>query len=175
MPAQPTWFPRLTQILADLRALREVPLIDRQAFERIFQVKDRRARALMGRFAGQQIGHAWAVDRQQLIEALEAIQRGEEFQFEQRRRERIAAVYEQAKRQHPARQVQIPVIRTGSLSSLPPGVDLTPGELHIRFSSFEDFLSKLVELSQAVQNDFSSFENLLARKVECKELLPSDS
>lgn len=157
MPAQPTWFPRLSQILADLRALREVALIDRQAFERIFQVKDRRARTLMARFAGQQIGHAWAVDRQQLIEALEAIQRSEEFQFEQRRRERIAAVYEQAKRQHSARQVQIPVLRTRSLSSLPPGVDLTPGELHIRFAGAEDLAAKLFALSQAMARDWVAF------------------
>jgi hypothetical protein len=70
MPAQPTWFPRLTKILADLRAMQNVPVIDRQAFERIFRVRDRRARALMSRFAGIQIGHAWAVDRLQLIQTV---------------------------------------------------------------------------------------------------------
>jgi hypothetical protein len=161
MPAQPTWFPRLTEILADLHAMKDVSLIDRQAFERLFHVRDRRARALMSRFAGLQIGHAWAVDRQQLIQALEAIQRGEEFQWEQRRRERIAAVYEQVKREHPARQVQIPVTRealTRSVTSLPSGVELSPGELRIRFASFEEFLTKLFELGQAVQNDFENFQ-----------------
>lgn len=164
MPAQPTWFPRLTQILADLRAMNDVPVIDRQAFERLFRVRDRRARALMSRFAGIQIGHAWAVDRLQLIQALERIQRGEEFKVEQRRRERIANVYEQAKREHPARQVEIPVNREAlsrTLITLPPDIRLVPGELRIGFSSFEDLLSKLFELGQAVQNDFSTFEKLL--------------
>jgi dTDP-4-amino-4,6-dideoxygalactose transaminase len=65
----------------------------------------------MSRFAGIQIGHAWAVDRLQLIQTLEQIQRGEEFQWEQRRRQRIAHFYEEAVREHPARQVQIPVTR----------------------------------------------------------------
>ena len=44
MPTQPTWFPRLTTILANLRELEKAPYIDRQAFERIFGLRDRRAR-----------------------------------------------------------------------------------------------------------------------------------
>ncbi|MDQ2840097.1 MAG: hypothetical protein M3Y72_03475 [Acidobacteriota bacterium] len=160
MPAQPTWFPRLTQIVADLRAMNNVLVIDRHAFERLFQVRDRRARVLMSRFAGIQIGNAWAVDRQQLIETLEAIQRGEEFQWEQRRRKRIAAIYEQAKREHPARQVQIPITketRTRTVSSLPSGVKLSRCELHIQFSNAEDLAGKLFELSQAMARDWDAF------------------
>ena len=163
MPTQPTWFPRLTQILTELRTL-AVPYLDRQAFERIFQVKDRRARVLMSRFAGTQIGNAWATDRQQLIEALEKIQRGEEFQWDQRRRERIASVYEHAKREHPARQVQIPVTKetwNRTVASLPSGVKLGPGELHIEFASAEELAAKLFELSQAMANDWPGIEAAL--------------
>src|SRR4051812_48242671 len=76
MPAQPSWFPRLSAILRTLRALQEVPFLDRQAFEQIFQLKDRRARLLMARFRGVRIGNAWAVERLELIQALERIQRG---------------------------------------------------------------------------------------------------
>jgi hypothetical protein len=144
--------------------MENVPVLDRQAFERIFRVKDRRARVLMSRFAGFQIGHAWAVDRQHLIEALEALERGEEFQWEHQRRQRIAQFYKQVAREHPARQVHIPVTREAlgrTLSSLPADIRFLPGELRIRFSSFEDLLTKLFELGQAVQNDFSTFEKLL--------------
>jgi len=147
--------------------LKNITYIDGQAFERLFQVKDRRARVLMSRFAGTQIGNAWAVDRQHLIQALEAIQRGEEFQWERQRRERIAAVYEQAKREHPARQVQIPVTHESfhrTLTFLPSGIDLCPGELRLRFSSLEDFLTKLFELGQAGQNDFGSFETFMSSR-----------
>src|SRR3954469_6762021 len=161
MPAQPSWFPRLSEILTELRALETVPYLDRQAFERLFRVRDRRARVLMSRFRGVQIGNAWAIERHELIQALERIQRGEEFQWEQQRRQRVAELYEQAKREHPARQVEIPVTRQTrirTLASLPSGIELGGNELRIRFSSFEELLTKLFELGQAVQNDFGSFE-----------------
>src|SRR3954462_5484590 len=122
MPAQPSWFPRLSAILTELRALETVPYLDRQAFERLFRVRDRRARVLLSHFEGTQIGNAWAVDRQQLIRSLERLAQGEEFQGKQRRRERIAAVYQQAKREHPARQVEIAVPRESqarTFASLP--------------------------------------------------------
>jgi len=138
--------------------------VDRQAFERLFRVRDRRARVLMSRFEGTQIGNAWAVDRRKLISALERIERGEDFQWEQQRRQRIAQFYEQAEREHPARQVQIPVTRESlsrTLTTLPSGIELAPGELRIRFSSFEDFLTKLFDLGQAVQNVFERFEECL--------------
>jgi hypothetical protein len=160
MPAQPSWFPRLSEILAELRSLEQIPYLDRQAFERLFHVRDRRARVLMSRFGGLQIGNAWVIDRQELIRALETIQRGEDFQWEQWRRRRIAAFYQEAEREHPARQVQIPVKRESldhTLTSLPSGVELDANELRIRFSSFEEFLTKLFEVGQAVQNDFENF------------------
>src|SRR3954447_1347068 len=161
MPAQPSWFPRLTQIVAELRDLETVPFLDRQAFERIFRVKDRRARVLMSHFEGTQIGNAWVVDRHKLIQALEAIQHGAEFQSDQRRRERIADVYERAKREHPARQVQITVTketRSRTVSSLPSGVKLGQGKLHIQFTGAEELAAKLFELSQAMANDWPAIE-----------------
>ena len=149
----------------ELRALQSVPYLDRQAFKQLFQIKDRRARVLMARFAGIQLGNAWVLDRLQLITALERLQVGEDFQHEQRRRQRVATVYEQAKREHPARQMEIPVSRGSqerTLASLPLGVELLPGELRVRFSNFEEFLSRLYELSQAVQNDFEEFQSWIA-------------
>src|SRR5947209_19465630 len=142
MPAQPSWFPRLTEILAQLRSLEQIPYLDRQAFERLFRVNDRRARVLMSRFGGIQIGNAWAVDRLELIRVLETVQRGEDFQWERCRRARVATIYEQAKREHPARQVEIPVspesARSRTLTSLPRGIELRPTELRIQFAGLED-------------------------------------
>ena len=166
MPAQPTWFPRLTKILTELRTLSTLSLLDRQAFERIFQVKDRRARTLMARFAGVQVGSAWTVDRLALIAALEQIQQGEPFLWEQRRRQRIATVYEQALREHPARQVQIPVPRqtfSQTAHALPEGVTLRSGELRVVFAGAEDLAVKLFGLSQAMANDWDAFVELAER------------
>lgn len=171
MPAQPTWFVRLPQILASLHSLAPLPYVDRQAFEHLFGIKHSRARILMQRFEGQQIGHAWTVDRLQLITALETLQRGEDYQWEQRRRKRLAEFARQAEQEHPARQVEIPVrprsqSQDVALSSLPTGIQLMPGELRIQFSSVPDFLSKLFELSQLLQEDFSSLETLLSGSIE---------
>lgn len=127
MPAQPTWFPRLTQILADVRAL-DVAYLDRQAFEQLFRVQDRRARTLIRQFGGDtRIGNAWAIRRERLIEALQAIQRGADFEWDHRRR--VAEVLEQARREHPARQVEIRVpaeTRFRTLASLPSAIQIAP-------------------------------------------------
>jgi hypothetical protein len=72
MPAQPAWFHRLDQILRDLRAL-PAPYLDRHAVEKIFQVRERRARQLMAGLPSLQIGNALAVERSALIEHLETI------------------------------------------------------------------------------------------------------
>src|SRR5947199_9550462 len=100
MPAQPSWFPRLSEILAELRSLEQVPYLDRQAFERLFHVQDRRARVLMSRFGRLQIGNAWAIARLELIQPLEPIHTGEALQWEQQRRQRLAAAKEQSQREH---------------------------------------------------------------------------
>ena len=47
MPAKPAWFPRIGSILADLRVLNS-DYLDRKAVERIFGVRQRCARQLMG-------------------------------------------------------------------------------------------------------------------------------
>ena len=44
------------------------------------------------------------------------------------------------------------------LPDLPPGVELSPGALHIRFQSSEELLSKLFALAQAIANDYEAFE-----------------
>ena len=77
-----------------------------------------------------------------------------------------AAVYEQVKREYPARQVEIPVTRESlgrTLTSLPSAIELRPGELRIRFTDIEDLLRKLVDLGQAFQNDFENVEAIVSR------------
>src|SRR3954464_14693062 len=112
-------------------------------------------RPFVGRFSGD---NHWPhlSDHRGLIAWLEGLQQGEEFQWEQQRRQRVAAVYQQAKREHPARQVEIAVPRasqTQTFASLPSGIQLRPGELRIQFTNFEELLRHLVELGQALQND----------------------
>jgi len=76
MPAQPAWFHRLDEILSELRAL-HISHLDRLACEKLFRVRQRRARQLMAGLPALRVGNAVAVERQALIARLEKIQAGE--------------------------------------------------------------------------------------------------
>ena len=62
MPAKPAWFPRIGSILAELR-ISKSDYLDRRAVERVFGVRQRRARQLMGGLPTLQIGNALAIPR----------------------------------------------------------------------------------------------------------------
>ena len=44
-------------------------------------------------------------------------------------------------------------------ATLPPDVDLQPGQLRVEFDGVEDLLSKLFELAHSAANDFVRFRN----------------
>ena len=69
MPAKSAWLPRIGSILAELHVLKSDYLY-RHAVERIFGVRQRRARQLMGGLPTLQIGNALAIPRRALIERL---------------------------------------------------------------------------------------------------------
>ena len=56
MPAQPAWFHRLDEILADLRSMTSTHL-DRAAVEKLFRVRQRRARQIMAGLEGLRVGN----------------------------------------------------------------------------------------------------------------------
>jgi hypothetical protein len=163
MPAQPTWFHRLDSILSELRGL-ESAYLDRQAVERIFGVRERRARQLMAGLPSLQIGNAIAISRSALIERLEDTCAGDRFQWEIKRRARVVEALEALRKHAAARRVQFPAppdSRDRRFASLPADIDLRPGELRIRFAGPEDLAAKLFDLSQAMANDWPAMEAAL--------------
>ncbi len=70
MPAQPACFHRLDEILTSLRAMTS-PHLDRAAVEKLFRVRQRRARQIMVGLEGLRVGNAAAVSREALIARLE--------------------------------------------------------------------------------------------------------
>ena len=70
MPAQPAWFHRLEEILEALRSMTSTHL-DRTAVEKLFRVRQRRARQIMADLEGLRVGNAAAVSREALIARLE--------------------------------------------------------------------------------------------------------
>ncbi len=159
MPAQPAWFHRLDRILEALRKT-ESSHLDRQAVEKLFGVRERRARQLMAGLPGFQAGNAFAVERLALLQRLEETSASGPFQWEVNRRARVADDLERARRLLPGRNVLIPSapdVRERRLAGLSGDIALKPGELRIEFFGAEDLASKLFELSQAMANDWTAF------------------
>ena len=70
MPSQPAWFNRLDEILGAMRSMTSTHL-DHAAVEKLFRVRQRRARQIMAVFEGLRVGNAAAVSREALIARLE--------------------------------------------------------------------------------------------------------
>lgn len=159
MPAQPAWFHRLDEILCELRGL-ETDYLDRQIVERVFGVRERRARQLMAGLPCLQIGNAVGVSRPALIERVQNTAAGERCQWELRRRARVSDALDVMRKQAAARRVPVPVpggVHDRVVSDLPSDVELRRGELRILFGTAEDLAAKLFELSQAMANDWQAF------------------
>lgn len=160
MPAQPAWFHRLDRILEALRKM-ESSHLDRQAVEKLFGVRERRARQLMAGLPGLQVGNAFAVTRLSLLERFEAAAASDAFQWETNRRARVVEDLDRTRRQLPGRRVRIPAARDVEerrLHELSSDIAVRPGELRIAFFGAEDLAAKLLELSKAMVNDWSAFE-----------------
>lgn len=168
MPAQPVWFHRLEKILAELGAIQD-EYLDRHAVERLFGVRERRARQLMRGLPCLQVGNAVAVARRALIERMESVANGDSLAFELARRTRVAESLEVARRQAAARRIRLPVpaeAHAAKAADLSPAIDLRPGELRIRFEGPLDLAAKLFELSQAMANDWTAFTHAVAEVAE---------
>ena len=107
MPSQPAWFHRLDEILGALRSMTSTHL-DRAAVEKLFRVRQRRARQIMVGLEGLRVGNAAAVSREALIARLERTADGGVFQWEGNRRSRVVEDLDLARQQLVAWRVRIP-------------------------------------------------------------------
>jgi hypothetical protein len=88
--AKPCWWNRIPEICAALSAS-ECPVIDRSAVETLFGLRRRQAINVLIRFGAYQLGRTFLIDREQLIQRLEALHAGNDCQFEVARREQVSA------------------------------------------------------------------------------------
>jgi len=165
MPAQPAWFHRLDGILETLRGM-DSSHLDRQAVQKLFAVRERRARQLMAGLEGLRVGNAAAVSRAALIARMEETAASGIFQWEVNRRARVVEDLDRTRRQLAARRVRIPAaadVEERRLRDLSSDIALKPGELRIEFYGAEDLAAKLLELSKAMSNDWPAFARAVMR------------
>lgn len=161
MPAQPSWYTRVPDILVRLRAPSAPPFLDRPAMEQLFRVGRRQAIRLMGSSNGYQIGKTFLVDRQSLIAFLELVEKSGVSDQARKRKQRVLNALNEVAHQTAAQRIQIrtdpPTIDRGQSDSIPSIEIIEPGRLQIIYSGAEDLLARIVELAAAATNDFPAF------------------
>jgi hypothetical protein len=150
------------KVPAALEALEHTgaPVIDRAMLEKLLGIHRRAAIRLMHRFAGYQCGKTFLIERATLIRELRHIAAGEPHYYETARRERLAKQLDETRRACAARRIQIvraPDVAYRELDGLPATIRLAPGKLEIACTDVQDLLRQLMELAQAVANDFEKF------------------
>jgi hypothetical protein len=163
MPRHPEWIHHIPAALAALHAIPS-PTIDRQTIESLFHVSPRQALRILSKLGCYAAGKSLLIERRDLAAKLEALLAGDSVRIEQSRHERVSQHLERYRKQQQARRIRIPVAPEAAaahIASLPPGVTLHPGTLHIQFTTAQDLLSKLFTLSQAIANDYASFEEAI--------------
>jgi hypothetical protein len=166
MPARANWLLRVPVILEELSSL-DVPVVDRALCERLFRLRRRRAIDLMRCFGGFQAGRTYLIERGKLVAELERVRDSGEFRMEANRKERLTDRLDAMRRLQSGARVAIPVkpeTLDQRLPTLPDGVELASGALHIHFRSPEELLAKLFALAQAISNDYEAFEKRTSEK-----------
>lgn len=161
MPAQPSWYTRVPDILERLRSPTAPPFLDRPAMEQLFGVGRRQAIRLMGSSNGYQIGKTFLVERQSLIAFLDSIENSGLAAQARKRKQRVLNALNQVAHRAAAERIQI---RTGATETghqtpnQPTAIEIIePGKLQITYSGAEDLLARLVELASSATNDFPAF------------------
>jgi len=160
MPRQAEW---LQQVPAALEALEHIttPVIDRAMLEKLLCIHRRGAIRLMHQFGGYQAGRTFLILRTSLMRELTKITGSDTYLYEAARRERLGSQLEQTGRELAQRRIPIPAaphVVYRALDGLPSTIRLAPGKLEITCNDAEDLLRQLMELAQAITNDFEKFQ-----------------
>lgn len=108
------------------------------------------------------VGANGLADREALIIRLQQIAAGEEAFYEKRRRQKVASIIGQLRRERVERPqliVEAPTaVVNQEFENLPSGVHLESGRITIEFEEPQQALEKLLALAMAISNDFDRFE-----------------
>ena len=166
MPAVPLYIHRLADGIATLDALPS-DLIDRRTLEEALGVGKWTAWRIMKRCgAAEGPGGSLVCRRQDLIGQLRRLKEDRRFAPEIARRQRLEryldGIVKYASGKHEvARNQQAEALLSTRFGELPPGVDLSPGELRIAFIGAQDFLQKFGAMVYALHNDFEKIQEFL--------------
>jgi hypothetical protein len=159
MPRHCEWIQRLTDIQEILCSHPEI-LLDRAAIQTVFQVSRRHASRLLQQFGAESIGGARVIPGRELLARLDKVRKEEAVLFELQRRQRLDQKLAAVGRERRSRQIVIPPLTEQPLSlrALPGEIRLEPGELRVSFSTPVELLQRLLQLAQAISEEWADFE-----------------
>ena len=167
MPSVPVYLHRLAAGIATLEALPH-DLIDRRTLEEALSVGKWTAWRIMRRCGAEDgPGNTLVCRRPELLARLRQLQADHRFGPEIQRRDRLEryldGIVQYASRQHKevARHEEAEAILSTRFASLPPSIDLAPGELRITFQGADDFLQKFGAVVFALKNDFERIQEFI--------------
>ncbi len=166
MPDQPTWLERVPAIEAALDAETAPELWNRAAIEALFGVRRRRAVALLHRCGARKKKSALVATRESVRALLAETRAGGTFEELAEQKHRVEAFLGEARVGRTLPSIRIPEparLSDLTIAGLPPGIQLGPGRLTVRFGRAEELIEKLFTLAQALANDYASFEAALGR------------
>ena len=161
MPQAPLWYRRVPEILARVRAPEMPPFVDRSGVEELFGVSRRQAIRLLGAARGYQVGKTFIIERQALLDYLEALEKSGIAPAARARKQRVALALREVANYAAAQKIEIRT-EPGALRRQPselkgPIQRIGPGILQISYKNAEDLLARVVELAAAASNDFPAF------------------
>jgi hypothetical protein len=169
MPAVPLYAHRLEDAIAALAA-RDEDWVDRRTLEEALGVSKWTAwRILKQCGAREGPGNTLLCQREDLINQLRCLQQDGRFAPEIARRARVERYLEGLLRQTSRRQKEIARNQAAAqllstrFHALPPGVELTRGELRIVFTGMDDFLQKFGAVVYALNNEFEQIADFIER------------
>jgi hypothetical protein len=161
MPAKPVWYRRLDEIVSRVERLSQ-PWVDRQMVQEVLRIGPRRAQQILQSCLTGKVGTSSVVTRDAFLAHLKTLASGDDSFYEQQRRRRFArtlAEWRQKRQEQPQLLVEAPAgVMDQELATLPPGVELGPGVVSVRFHTSQEALEKLLALAMAIGRDFIEFE-----------------
>jgi hypothetical protein len=161
MNTYPSWIHRIPEMIEAL-ALIDSDHIDRQAAERLFDLRKTAAIDLLNRMGATVCGQALVISRGQLIARLREAQELPDWRWEVTRTEAVHARIDAILRS-PARRSLVPIhpelnqhMHALPTNGLPNSISLTPGRVTIECHSMEHLLEQLVLLAKALDDNFEA-------------------
>jgi len=164
MPDHPLWLERVPAVLEFLAGPAAPALLDRGTIEVLLGVRRRRAILILHQCQASPRGRDLLASREAFVTFLQSQDQEAALKKERARQQQVAAALAQARHELTLPRISLPrpaepTHRT--LAGLPPGIQLTPRNLSVDFTSAQDLIEKLFTVAQAFAQDYESLEAAL--------------